>query len=111
MPFWARVMGEHAMFAEHLPDPREMALIAQAATMAAAFQVLASRGDAAGLAAADELILNFKETAETGIEAGQIQSIIHPALADHIRREALKFRNELHRAAPEVASRVVAASM
>ena len=98
VPFWARIMGEHAAFAAHLLDPRETALIAQATTMAAAFQTLATSGDAAALAAAGELILNFKETAETGIEAGQIQSIIHPALADHIRREALKFRDELARA-------------
>jgi hypothetical protein len=98
VPFWARIMGEHAAFAAHLLDPRETALIAQAASMAAAFQTLATSGDAAALAAAGELILGFKESAEAGIEAGQIQSIIHPALADHIRREAIKFRDELARA-------------
>ena len=98
VPFWSRIMGEHALFAAHLLDPREGALIAQATTMAAGFQALSMSGDAAGLAAAGELILNFKETAETGIEAGQIQSIIHPSLADHIRREAVKFRDELARA-------------
>lgn len=98
VPFWSRIMGEHALFAAHLLDPREGALIAQATAMAASFQALAMSGDAAGLAAAGELILNFKETAEAGIEAGQIQSIIHPSLADHIRREAVKFRDELARA-------------
>ena len=98
VPFWSRIMGEHAAFAAHLLDPREASLIAQAAAMAASFQALAVSGDAAGLAAAGELILNFKESAEAGIEAGQIQSIIHPALADHIRREAVKFRDELARA-------------
>ena len=103
LPFWSRIMGEHAMFVAHLLDPQETALIAQAAGMAAAFQALANSGDAAALAAAGELILGFKETAETGIEAATIQSIIHPALADHVRREAVKFRDELHRAAPDVA--------
>lgn len=98
VPFWSRIMGEHALFTAHLLDPREASLIAQATAMAASFQALAVSGDAAGLAAAGELILNFKETAETGIEAGQIQSIIHPSLADHIRREAVKFRDELARA-------------
>jgi hypothetical protein len=29
----------------------------------------------------------------------QIRSIIHPALADHVRREAIKFDDELSRAA------------
>jgi hypothetical protein len=32
------------------------------------------------------------------IEAGRIKSIIEPRLADHVRREALKFLNELKRA-------------
>ena len=98
VPFWARIMGEHALFTAHLLDPREAGLIAQAQSMAASFQVLGSSGDAAALAAAGELILTFKETAEAGIEAGQIQSIIHPALADHVRREAIKFRDEIARA-------------
>ena len=30
--------------------------------------------------------------------AGRIKSIIEPRLADHVRREALKFLNELERA-------------
>jgi hypothetical protein len=100
--FWSRIMGEHALFAAHLLDPREATLIEQARTMAATFQALGASADAAGLAAAGELILGFKETAEAGIEAGQIQSIIHPAVADHIRREALKFRDELRRTLPGV---------
>ena len=95
--FWSRIMGEHAVFTAHLLDPREGTLIEQARTMAATFQALGTSRDVAGLAAASELILGFKETAETGIEAGQIQSIIHPALADHVRREAIKFRDELTR--------------
>ena len=97
VPFWSRIMGEHALFAAHLLDPREATLIDQARALGATFLELGSRGDVAGLAAASELIIGFKETAETGIEAGQIQSIIHPVLADHIRREALKFRDELTR--------------
>jgi hypothetical protein len=108
VPFWSRIMGEHALFAAHLLDPREGTLIDQARTMAARFQALGSSGDVAGLAAAGELILGFKETAETGIEAGRIQSIIHPALADHIRREAIKFRDELARTVPDIAGAAVA---
>src|SRR5215213_5324592 len=74
VPFWSRIMGEHALFAAHLLDPREGTLIDQARTMAARFQALGSSGDVAGLAAAGELILGFKETAEDGIQAGRIQS-------------------------------------
>ena len=34
---------------------------------------------------------------ETGIKAGKIKSIIHPSLAPHVRREAVKFNDELRR--------------
>jgi hypothetical protein len=99
VPFWSRIMGEHALFAAHLLDPvHEQDLSAQARELAATFQEVGASEDAAGLAAAGEMILDFKEDAETGIENGEIQSIIHPALADHIRREAVKFLDELDRA-------------
>ena len=39
----------------------------------------------------------FKTTATKGIEEGKIKSIIHPTLADHARREAVKFVDELKR--------------
>jgi hypothetical protein len=38
--------------------------------------------------AADDII-DFKTAAERGIQAGKIKSIIHPALADHVRRGAV----------------------
>jgi len=44
-------------------------------------------------------IIDFKTAAEKGIQTGKIKSIIHPALADHVRREAVKFADELKRAA------------
>ena len=43
-------------------------------------------------------IIDFKTAAEKGIQAGQIKRIIHPALAAHARREALKCADELRRA-------------
>ncbi len=100
VPFWSRIMGEHALFAAHLLDPgHERPLIEQARDLAARFEALSTSRDAAMVAAAGEMILDYKETAESGIESGEIQSIIHPALADHIRREAVKFLDELRRAA------------
>ncbi len=47
---------------------------------------------------AAETILDFKTKAARDIEAGRIKSIIDPRLADHVRREALKFVDELKRA-------------
>ena len=47
---------------------------------------------------AAETILDFKTKAARDIEAGRIKSIIDPRLADHVRREALKFIDEYKRA-------------
>jgi hypothetical protein len=42
VPFWSRIMGEHALFAAHLLDPgHEAPLIEQARNLAARFQALA----------------------------------------------------------------------
>ena len=51
----------------------------------------------AAIAAVDQII-DFKVAAEQGIQTGRIKSIIHPTLADHVRREALKAADELRRA-------------
>ena len=98
--FWTRIMEEHAAFTAALLDPSEQALMQQALATAAQFRELRMRGaDVGTLFAAVEGIIHFKETAEVGVETAQIQSIIHPALADHVRREAVKFQDELSRAA------------
>ena len=47
---------------------------------------------------AAQTMLDFKTTAVRDIESARIKSIIEPRLADHVRREALKFVNELKRA-------------
>jgi hypothetical protein len=97
--FWARIMDEHAEFIAHLLDPQEDPLIEKALSSSAAFRDLrakkGSKGDAAALA---KSIIDFKTAAAKGIQAGQIKSIIPPALADHVRREAVKFEDELNRA-------------
>jgi hypothetical protein len=42
-------------------------------------------------------VIDFKTAAVKGIQAGKIKSIIHPTLADHVRREAVKCSDELKR--------------
>jgi hypothetical protein len=42
-------------------------------------------------------IIDFKTAGARGIETAQIKSIIDPRLADHVRREAVKFADELRR--------------
>ena len=48
---------------------------------------------------AAETILDSKTQAARDVEGGRIKSIIDPRLADHVGREALKFIDELKRAA------------
>ena len=97
--FWARIMDEHAEFIAHLLDPQEDALIEKALNSSAAFRELREkRGSKADADALAKGIIDFKTAAGKGITAGQIKSIIPPALADHVRREAVKFEDELKRA-------------
>lgn len=100
VPFWADKMEEHALFVSHLLDPSETALIGAADSAAESFGKLEATpvGSKDPAMAAVQQIINFKVAAERGIQAGQIKSIIHPALADHVRREAVRFKDELTRA-------------
>ena len=102
VPFWTQIMEEHALFIAHLLDPQEQALIAAAEGASTTFRKLRIRSTQGrgrrDLLAAVDSIIDFKTAAEEGIETGQIKSIIHPALADHVRREAVRFRDELLRA-------------
>lgn len=117
--FWGGIMDEHARFVAHLLDPEEYKLIEQAFDAAKVFRGLEHPGSgpirALGAApgtvvkslvnnpetdavlSAAETILDFKTEATRGIEAGKIKSIIDPRLADHVRREAIKFVDELRR--------------
>ena len=103
VPFWSDKMEEHSLFIAQLLDPDEKVLIGAADAASETFAKLEANpgrggpGDPAMKAA--ESIIDFKTAAEKGIRTSQIQSIIHPALADHVRREAVRFKDELERAA------------
>jgi hypothetical protein len=93
---WTRIMADHADFIAHLLDPEEKALVQKAMQTAGTWR--ASKG--ASPDKVDDTLdsfITFKKTAQAGVEAGQIKSIIHPLLADHVLREALKFSDELKR--------------
>lgn len=99
--FWTQIMGEHADFIAHLLDPAERDLIMKAMKTADGFHKVhdnlpASKDPVERMV--DEII-DFKVAGEKGIIAGKIKSIIHPSLADHVRREALKAADDLKRAA------------
>lgn len=119
--FWNNIMEEHARFVAHLLDPDEFELIKKAEGTSEVFRKLSSGNLTDVLAAtaskpgvvvgslmqnpeidavmsAAQTILDFKTKAARGIEMARIKSIIDPRLADHVRREALKFVDELKRA-------------
>ena len=114
---WRR--GSHS--STHLLDPEEFELIekatsasngwrsigddsvggaikAVAAEPGAMIDSRTSNPEVDAVISAGESILDFKTQAVRDIEAGRIESIIEPRLADHVRREALKSLNELKRA-------------
>ena len=97
--FWALIMAEHADFIAHLLDPEERELVRKAFQTSSDFRNLRAQQPASTAPAmqAAEEIINFKTAAEKGIQTGKIKSIINPALADHVRREAVKFADELRR--------------
>ena len=101
--FWSKIMEDHSEFIAHLLDPQEKTLIAAARKSADLFSTLRrehkGNPDAKAKALVEgQAIVAFKTTATKGIEEGHIKSIIHPSLADHVRREAVKFVDELKRA-------------
>ena len=119
--FWTNIMDEHAQFVAHLLDPAEKELIDTCFKTSHVFQELHKGGlggvvsalvsepatvtnslvqnpETDAILSAAETILDFKTKAARGIEAGRIKSIVDPRLADHVRREAVKFIDELKRA-------------
>jgi hypothetical protein len=119
--FWANIMDEHARFVAHLLDPDEFDLIEKAMGASRVFESLGDGGlggtieavvrepgtvvgslirnpETDAVMSAAQTILDFKTETARNIEAARIKSIIDPRLADHVRREALKFVDELKRA-------------
>src|SRR5688572_9171513 len=119
--FWTNIMDEHARFVAHLLDPDEYELIETCMKTSRVFAHLHEGGaggvvgalvdepgtvtkslvdnpETSAVLSAAQTILEFKTKAARDIEGNRIKSIIDPRLADHVRREALKFVDELKRA-------------
>lgn len=119
--FWTNIMDEHARFVAHLLDPDEYELIETCMKTSRVFAHLHEGGaggvvgalvdepgtvakslvdnpETSAVLSAAQTILEFKTKAARDVEGKRIKSIIDPRLADHVRREALKFVDELKRA-------------
>lgn len=119
--FWTNIMDEHARFVAHLLDPDEYELIDTCMKTSRVFSDLHKGGahgvvsalvdepgtvvnslidnpETSAVLSAAQTILDFKTKTARDIEGARIRSIIDPRLADHVRREAFKFVDELRRA-------------
>ena len=107
--FWSEIIDEHARFEAHLLDPDEYTLIDACTKRSRDFQAIQTLCDSAtgcpmptgsvdAILTAAQSALAFETAATRGIEDATIKSIIDPRLADHLRRETLKFVDEVQRA-------------
>jgi len=100
--FWTAAMSDHSEFIAHFLDPQEQDLIGQALDSSAVFKGF-NQGNhghklpGGEIVLATEELIDFEAAIQEGINTGRIKSILHPALADHMRRETLKFVDELKR--------------
>lgn len=98
--FWAQIMAEHAAFIAHLLDPSESKLFMDALKTSDRFNEIHKHhpdvdGTEDPLKTEVSMVIDFKTAALKGIQTGEIESIITPELADHVRREAILFGHEL----------------
>jgi hypothetical protein len=107
--FWADIVDEHARFHAHLLDPDEHDLIKEALKTSEIFTTIKKENENNTLSyinsqetnailEAAERVLDTETKNVRDIETARIKSIIDPRLADHNRRETLKFIDELKRA-------------
>jgi hypothetical protein len=93
--FWSATMGEHSGFIGHLVDPLELQVRSQARSLEKA--LLREDVHGAEFVRVANQVVEFHMAGERGIHEARIKSIIHPAIASHMRREAVRFADELRR--------------
>jgi hypothetical protein len=100
--FWSTDTSEHADLVAHLLDPQEQDLISQALDSSALFKGFKNanrerRVPGGEIVLATEELIDFQTIVQDGVNSNRIKSILQPALVDHMRRETLKFVDELKR--------------
>jgi hypothetical protein len=102
--FWSEDISDHTALIAHMLDPQEQDFISQALDSSAVFKGFNQGNKDRGLPRAEvvratEDFIDFESTIGEGVETGRIKSILTPSLLDHMRRETLKFMDELKRSA------------
>jgi hypothetical protein len=100
--FWAADVSDHSDLIGHFLDPQEEDFVAQATDSSALFKgfKLGNKertipiGD---VVLATEDFIDFETAVQDGMNEGRVKGILSPILADHMRRETLKFMDELKR--------------
>jgi hypothetical protein len=100
--FWSADVSDHTALIAHMLDPQEQDFISQALDSSAVFKGFNQGNKERGLPRAEvvratEDFIDFESTIGEGVETGRIKSVLNPALLDHMRRETLKFMDELKR--------------
>jgi len=114
--FWLRIMADHAKFIKHLLDPSERKFISQTQMFSDTFDELRCQAEdfesileitprplpsllrfTGDIIEAGTDIRNFKAAATQLLNECKILSIIPPLLADHVRREADRFLQDIER--------------
>lgn len=114
--FWLRIMADHAKFISHLLDPSERKFVSQAQMFSETFEELRCQAEdfesileitprplpsllrfTRDIEEAGIDLRNFKAAATQLLQECKILSIIPPLLADHVRREADRFLQDIER--------------
>ena len=100
--FWSGATSDESEFIAHFLDPQEQDLIGQALDSSAVFKGFNQGNKQRPLPAGEVLLAideftEFQTLIEDGVNSGRIKSILTPTFADHMRRETLKFTDELKR--------------
>lgn len=100
--FWSHDTAGHLSMIAHMLDPLEKTLVSRALEMSDRWRKVdpEAAGDAGDpLLQAEQEVIDFKTAIYKGIDTARVQSIMHPAMADHMKREGLRFIDELKRSA------------
>jgi len=103
IPFWMSDNSDHSAMIAHFLDPQEHRLIQHAMVSSKKYSRMraappARHGTADPALETAQEIVTFETEIHQGILEGTVHSILQPLMTDHMRREGMRFVEELKRA-------------